>query len=967
MMTALNRCACLLIALVGCAKPVALPPPVSLDSARSGVSELARIPPLDDRAYRIVKLDNGLTALLVSDPEAMESAAALAVGVGSFAEPDDRPGLAHFLEHMLSKGTDLYPEVSGFKDYLALHAGQSNALTEDEFTSYYFTVNPGGFDHALHRFSRFFIHPLLKERAVNKERSAVESEYRLKIKDRGLRWSEVKRETVNPDHPGSRFSWGSLQTLADRPDDRVIDDLRAFYDAHYTANRMQLALVHTAPLDTLEGWVRSWFAEVPAGPGADLMAAPPQFRDDQLGVRINIQQLEDVHSVVLEWPIFERREFWPEDPTALVSHVLRDEGPGSLFAQLAARDWVTALDASTDPGIGPDGDLFQIEMLLTAEGVQHTDEIVAACFAAIETLRQTPMPSYLAQEMQSLDEIDFRFEPPEDAGPLTEWTVETMLKFPAERVLDFWLTPPIEDPALIADLLDQLSIDRVRVIIEGKDVETDQVEPMFNVGYRIRPLDESERAAYTAGSDIAVTMPPPNPWIPSSTEVRTTEVLEQARRLEGQGVVSVAPDARWKTPRAITQLDLNMSLDGYESVDDQMLAVLYGSLLYQHLTDFRYPIEVSSSEYQVSIRSVRFRLRVNSWLDVHTDLIDTILAKVRAFELSSERFEIKKATFLRSYKNYVHAGPIRRISYAPVGAIFSDSPSVPEWIEALEAIEFEDLESFVQNYWRPGRARVVSYGDTSDAIALTARDHLLRHAAVDEAQEVHDFEDIRWYPQGTSRTHEVQVDHDDSAVWMMYVGETGRVSLARWALLANLLKGPFFNQLRSKQQLGYSVDLWNSSPMRVPTIRLALQSSVKGPTVLLDRVDAFLQNSPALLMDMSPTDFTAARDSLAQSYREPASTFDEHWSIIRRAFAWSDTAGDHYDRVADAMDSITQEEVVNLARELFTAESPTRIVAWAVGRVHAGDPLGGTADCADRACLAEGMQTVFTQDFSNPE
>jgi len=577
------------------------------------------------------------------------------------------------------------------------------------------------------------------------------------------------------------------------------------------------------------------------------------------------------------------------------------------------------------------------------------------------------MPTHLAQEMQSLDEIDFRFEPPENAGPLTEWAVETMLKFPAERVLDFWLTPPVEDPALIADLLDQLSIDRVRVIIEGKDVETDQVEPMFNVGYQIRPLAESERAAYTAGSDIAVTMPPPNPWIPSSTEVRTTEVLEQARRVEGQGVVSVGPDARWKTPRAITQLDLNMSLDGFERVDDQILAGLYSSLLHQHLTDFRYPIEVASSEYQVSIRSVRFRLRVDSWSDVHTELIDAILAGVRSFEPSPERFETQKADFLRRYKNHAHAGPIRRISYAPGGAIFSDFYSVSEWIEGLEAVEFEDLKTFAQNYWRPGRARVVSFGDTTDAIALTARDHLLRHAAVDEAQETHDLEEVRWYPEGTTRTHEVDVDHDDSAVWLMYMGEPGRASLARWALLANLLKGPFFNQLRSKQQLGYSVDLWNASPMRVPTIRVELQSSVKGPTVLLDRIDAFLQASPTLLAAMSSTEFSAARDALAESYREPASTFYEQWSIVRRAFTWNDTAGDHYDRVADAMDSITQEEMVNLARELFTAESPTRIVAWAVGRAHAGDPLSGTADCADRACLSEGMQTVFSQDFSNPE
>ncbi len=160
---------CLTLALVGCAKPVALPPPVSLEPGRTGVSELARVPPLDDRAYRIVELDNGLTAIVVSDPDATESAAALAVGVGSFAEPDDRPGLAHFLEHMLFMGTELYPNVDGFSDHLAAHAGDSNAWTDDELTLYHFTIDPGGFDEALHRFSRFFIDPLLNKRQRSRQ------------------------------------------------------------------------------------------------------------------------------------------------------------------------------------------------------------------------------------------------------------------------------------------------------------------------------------------------------------------------------------------------------------------------------------------------------------------------------------------------------------------------------------------------------------------------------------------------------------------------------------------------------------------------------------------------------------------------------------------------------------------------------------------------------------------------------
>ena len=57
--------------------------------------------PQDDRSYRLITLSNGLQALLISDPKADKAAASLDVGVGHLSDPVDRPGLAHFCEHLL--------------------------------------------------------------------------------------------------------------------------------------------------------------------------------------------------------------------------------------------------------------------------------------------------------------------------------------------------------------------------------------------------------------------------------------------------------------------------------------------------------------------------------------------------------------------------------------------------------------------------------------------------------------------------------------------------------------------------------------------------------------------------------------------------------------------------------------------------------------------------------------------------
>lgn len=60
-------------------------------------------PPLDDRECVTYTLPNGLRVLLCSDPSSNEAAAAMDVHVGACSDPPDVPGLAHFLEHMVSR------------------------------------------------------------------------------------------------------------------------------------------------------------------------------------------------------------------------------------------------------------------------------------------------------------------------------------------------------------------------------------------------------------------------------------------------------------------------------------------------------------------------------------------------------------------------------------------------------------------------------------------------------------------------------------------------------------------------------------------------------------------------------------------------------------------------------------------------------------------------------------------------
>ncbi len=190
---------------------------------------------LDTKQYRAIRLSNNLRVLLVSDSEAEECAAAMDVAVGSFSDPKEYQGLAHFCEHMLFYANEKYPEEGAYAEFLSSHGGYDNAFTSTQNTNYHFKVSSDYLKEALDRFAQFFISPVFSSSAVGREVNAVDAEHRKNLQNDDWRLWQLLKQVSNPDHPFHGFSTGDLETL-DKPG--VLDGLKDFYSAHYSANEV---------------------------------------------------------------------------------------------------------------------------------------------------------------------------------------------------------------------------------------------------------------------------------------------------------------------------------------------------------------------------------------------------------------------------------------------------------------------------------------------------------------------------------------------------------------------------------------------------------------------------------------------------------------------------------------------------------------------------------------------------------
>ncbi|TKS86821.1 Nardilysin [Collichthys lucidus] len=347
-----------------------------------------------------------------------QSAAALCVGVGSFSDPSDLPGLAHFLEHMVFMGSEKYPSENGFDAFLKKHGGSDNASTDCERTVFQFDVQRKSFREALDRWAQFFICPLMIRDAIDREVEAVDSEYQLAKPSDSHRKEMLFGSLAKPGHPMGKFCWGNAQTLKQEPKTKKINvykRLRAFWKKHYSAHYMTLAVQSKEKLDTLEEWVREIFSKVPNNslPKPDFSDMLDPFDTAAFNKLYRVVPVRKVHALNITWALPPQEKYYRVKPLHYISWLIGHEGTGSILSVLRKNE--TGFDQNTTYSI------FSISITLTDEGFQNFYQIDPIEYVEdiCENMQLFPKDDFLTG-----DQLMFEFNPEVISAALSLLTPE---------------------------------------------------------------------------------------------------------------------------------------------------------------------------------------------------------------------------------------------------------------------------------------------------------------------------------------------------------------------------------------------------------------------------------------------------------------------------------------------------------------------------------------------------------------
>jgi len=877
--------------------------------------------PNDDRDYRFVTLDNGLRALLVADPDADNAAASLTVLRGSWDEPEAYPGLAHFLEHMLFIGTEKYPEVDSYQQFIAANGGSSNAYTAGDHTNYFFDIKPGAFEAALDRLAQFFIAPLLDPAYVEREMNAVNSEFQLQQKDDGWRQNAALKQVFNPQHPLSRFNIGNLESL---DKDGVHQALRQFFERQYSADQMVLVALSNESLDTLGGWVRERFSAIPnrnIGPRAP---EPPLLRDGTLPATFYYRPIKDIRQLSFNFPMPSLDPHYRQKPATYLTNLLGHEGDGSLHQALTERGWIESLSAGTSR-VDDTAALLSVNIELTATGEAHRRDIGAMLFSYVELLKRKPPESWRYGEQARMAELGFRYQEQSSATGFVYRTAPLMTRFPIEDLLVAPYLMEAFDAALIQEYLGYLRPDNLLLEVVGPQVRTDAEDPWFGAPYRT----EAGVGDLAPSADAGFELPERNPYLPADLALVNDDPAGPALAVERPGLRLWADaDTEFGTPRRNLMLTLGVA-GGLESRRDQLLARLYLRLVRDSLTDELYPAYLAGMGYDLSVAGSGIELRINGYSDKQRALLNTVLEAMSALEVDAARFAIFKDELRRELGNFSDERPYTQ-TYAAVDQLLLSSSWPPDaLLETLEPLTAKDLDR-----WRKDRLDAFAVEGLLHG-NLTAKDVDAIAAVLDDALPLQDFSLMRPRVATLSRNLlvDADVDHDDAAM-VAYVQDPqdGIAGRARSAMAVQLLRQAYFSSLRTDQQLGYVVTVTQKNLRGHAGVAFIVQSPVASPAALDQATAAFMATRLEAIEAMPAEVFAEYRDGLVARLSERDKNLNERSQRLWADLELGIDSFDSREQLVAAVRDLDRDTMVAYLAELTSRLGSERLFAFSRGR-----------------------------------
>jgi secreted Zn-dependent insulinase-like peptidase len=878
--------------------------------------------PNDNKHYKAITLENGLRVLLVENTQTNKSAAALAVNVGHFSDPQEREGIAHFLEHMLFLGTKSYPDGSEYQKFISQHGGTNNAWTATEHTCFFFDIQQAYFTEALNRFSQFFVCPLLSQAFIEKERLNVDAEFKLKLKDDIRRLYDVHKETINQEHPFSKFSVGSLDTLADRKNSSLTQEVRDFFHQYYCANYMTLVLEGPQSLNELAQLAIDKFSAIKTTEQPLPEIKTPLYLAEHQQISIKVKPVKNDRQLIVSFAMNSIDEYYRSKPESILAYLLGHEGPGSILSYLKKQQWVLGLTAGS--GInGSNFKDFNLSISLTEEGESHIDDILDTIFSYINLMKDQPLADFYYEEKQAIAELSFNYH--EKLKPLDSVS-QLVINMQHYEVDDYIYGDYIMQGLSQKDLttlLDYLSPINMRLIHISQQNQFNQNSFWYQVPYSVETISPEKIHQWEhCNHQQHLHLPKPNPYIVNTPKVYNCEVNKTAQTnqpelIEKSDGLSIwyKQDNTFKVPKGYTYLGIDAPLT-IANTRNIAMTRLFVDLYSEEVIERHYDAELSGVHYHLYSHQGGMTLQLSGISENQDKILTCLLSSLLTHDFSEQQFELLKVQLMSHWDNSQTSKSISQLFSILSSTMQPKSPTSAELSQALLTVTYAEFKTYISTIFEEVTIEALIHGnwlrEHANNIVAIIKDAFSEHYSSQYNVETPVLDISK---QGNIEIPLYLPEHDHATVIYYPQKEKDLHTIAKSMITSQVLSPLFFQEMRTEKQYGYLVGVGFIPINRYPGIAFYIQSPDTDSKELVQAITEFITQTSVHVSQLSAENWSHIQHGLASQLQEKDSSLRIKSQRFWAAICNKETEFDQKQQLITVILSLTLNDISDFIQE----------------------------------------------------
>ncbi|EMR08012.1 hypothetical protein PNEG_03454 [Pneumocystis murina B123] len=894
---------------------------------------------IDDSEYRVIKLKNGLEAILVSDPHAQVSSTALSIRIGHRYDPKEFPGLAHLCEHLLFMGTKKYPGKDSYNRFLHSHGGAYNAYTSLDRTSYMSDVSPRYHYEQLDRMANFFIEPLFLEDAIERETHSVNSEFEMY----STRYVRARYQILCHMFGNSsffpRFTTGNRQTLFSGPRARNLSTKQAlhdFFNKYYRPHDMKLAIYGNESLDVYQEWAQSTFGQIPdRGVRVDKDINPFSFLPKH-HFWFGYPDMSPALSLVFFVP--SSGIHYKSIPYHYLDYVFTYPGHKSPLYYFSRLSLASSIELSLMP-YSQSFNLLFVNFVLLPLGKALYTEVIGEFFKCLQFFKDTGPNEEVFEEIRKAQRNEFLYSFKGTPFNYAEDLSVTLLSesFPRKHVLNrFYLKE--YDKEEILDFFSYLNPHNF-ISFVNMNKKFNETEPFYGIPYLKEHYSEKFIESLKNPLPTKLQYPPKNVYISTNIQItmeKLNETLSKPDILRASPITTLwyKHGSFFYCPYGIIRVLLRSQFISSSPTNLYKLRFLQVHL-YTSLSYSSFYTTMAGLDFSITTVTQGVLIYIYGFSDKIMEIFSKIIALFKDLSITAQEFGRLKSVIFTSVAHRSIGEPGTIVDSEIDDILFSEKTPLVNLVLLSEQFFHPDIAAFFYDFLSNLHIDVLITGNVppQDALHVFYMMEAVFHAhPLTPSQYINnraidlDSGSDYYYTQKMYNK-----ERKSALLVYLQVAESNNMKRVQMLyLLFTILRGFFFSQMRTKEQLGYYV----TSNVRISKTILGISfliQSERQPHVLHSRFDAFFDNSLDILLNITPKEFDYYLDAYNVMFKrtpiEISSETSRSWiSIIEGTYVFE------YDKPDDPIESIKLQDIIELLKELRASKK--RISYYAYSQIN---------------------------------